>query len=325
MAKYFQTSAIKRLAAALCLGIVPVFSLENTNIPGYDELYQGFDFNRLRAELSFEHDQYPDLTATLIVDNETLYKNIPGTLQSNTSIYRAYLEYSGASHLWIIGKQRIPLGVGKFWNPIDVFNPIDIQAIEPNERPGTDTIRYEYAINELSNIDVNIAQGKGSIRAKGYLEFADVALIGVWDDDSDLDILGWEIEGELADTGIELRSEGGSYHNRTTGSRHAEFILGAEYGFANSLVLLGEYHYLDALNIDQIGLSASFIPAILWTCSVLSVTDLNDGSGFVSPVLEYSLSDEMTLSAGAFLFHGAGNSNFGAGSDRFYMRWFIHF
>ena len=325
MAKYFQTSVVRKILVAVCLGIIPGFSLENTNIPGYDELYNEFDFNRLRAEFTLKHEQYHDFTATVTVDNETLYRENPGILASDTSIYRAYFEYSGARHFWVIGKQRIPLGVGKFWNPIDVFNPIDIQAIEPNERPGTETVRYEYAINELSNIDANISRGKRSVRVKGYLEFVDVALVGEWDDDNDLDIIGWEIEGELADTGIELRSEGGSFHNRKSGSRHTEFIVGAEYGFINSLVLLGEYHYLDALDIDQVGLSVSFIPVILWNCSLLTVTDLDDGSGFISPVLEYSLSDEMTLSAGAFFYHGADDSNLGAGSSRFFMRWFIHF
>ena len=325
MEDYSQTSVIKRILAAAYFGIVPGFSLENTNIPGYDELYQQFDYNRLRAELTLEHDRYPDVIATLIVDNETLYKANPGSLTNDTSIYRAYLEYRGARHFWVVGKQRIPLGVGRFWNPIDVFNPINIEAIEPNERPGTDTIRYEYALSDLSNIDVNVAEGKGAVRVKGYLEFADVALIGEWDEDSNQDILGWEIEGELATTGIELRSEGGSFHNRQSGRRHTEFIAGAEYGFANSLILLGEYHYIDVPGTDQIGLSASFMPAMLWTCSLMSVTDLNDGSGFVSPVVEYSLSDEMTLSAGAFMYHGTDSSTFGGGFNRFYMRWFIHF
>jgi len=325
MAEYSPISVIKRILAVACFGIVPGFSLENTNIPGYDELYQQFYYNRLRAELSLEHDRYPDVIATVIVDNETLYKANPGSLINNTSIYRAYLEYRGARHFWTVGKQRIPLGVGRFWNPIDVFNPINIEAIEPNERPGTETIRYEYALNELSNIDVNVAEGKGAVRVKSYLAFADVALIGEWDEDMDQDIIGWEIEGELAATGIELRSEGGSFHNRQSGKRHTEFIAGAEYGFANSLVLLGEYHYTDVPRTDQIGLSASFMPGMLWTCSLMSVTDIGDGSGFVSPVVQYSLSDEMTLNAGVFMYHGPDSSSFGDGFDRCYIRWFIHF
>jgi len=327
MENYFPTPVNKkyRLLAAAYLGIVPGFSLENTNIPGYDDLYQFFEYNRLRAELSLESKEYPDLTATLIVDNETYYRENPGSLINKTSIYRAYFEYRGASHYWVIGKQRIPLGVGRFWNPIDVFNPIDIEAIEPGERPGTDTIRYEYAMGSLSNVDVNVAQGKGAIRIKGYLEFVDVALVAEWDEDENLDIIGWELEGELAATGIELRSEGGSFHNRKSGQRHTELIVGAEYGFVNSLLLTGEYHYTDVPRKDEFGISASFQPTMLWSCSLMNVTETDDGSGFVSPVLEYSLSDEMTLSAGAFLYYGNENSIYGPNPGRLYVRWFVHF
>jgi len=326
MARYLQTSVIKeRILAAAFLGLVPGISLENSNIAGYDDLYQYFDYNRLRAELTLEHEHYSDFSAKLIVDNETTYKNDPGSLVNRTSVYRAYMEYAGVNHLWVVGKQRIPLGVGRFWNPIDVFNPINIEAIETDQRPGTDTIRYEYAISELSNIDVNVASGKGAVRVKGYLDFADVALVAEWDDDQDQDIIGWELEGELLSTGIELRSEGGSFHNRTSGQRHTEFIAGAEYGFANSLVLLGEYHYLDGPRRDELGVLASFQPAMLWTCALMTVTDLDDGSGFFSPVVEYSLSDEMTLSTGAFVYYGAQNSYYGSGDDRLYLRWFVHF
>ncbi len=314
-----------RFLAAAYLGIVPSFSLENTNIPGYDDLYQFFDYNRLRGELILEHEKYPDLTATLTVDNESLYKEAPGSLKNETSIYRAYLEYTGSKHFWVAGKQRIPLGVGRFWNPIDVFNPIDIQAIEPNERPGTNSIHYEYAMSQLSNIDATIAEGKGALRVKGYLEFADVALVGEWDEDNNLDIIGWELEGELSSTGIEIRSEGGSFHDRKSGKRHTEFIAGAEYGFANSLVLTGEYHYLDGPRRDELGLSASFQPTMLWVCYLTTVMALDDGSGFISPVVEFSLSDEMTLSGGAFVYHGAENSIYGYNPDRLYIRWFIHF
>jgi hypothetical protein len=327
MENCFQTSVIKitRILAAACCGIVPGFSLENTNVPGYDDLYQLFDYNRLRAEVTLEHDKYPNIAATVIIDNETYYKDNSGSFTNTTTLYRAYFEYMGADHSWVIGKQRIPLGVGRFWNPIDVFNPIDIQAIEADERPGTETIRYEYALNRLSNLDVNVAEGKGALRLKGYLEFADVALVAEWDEDQNLDIIGWELEGELAGTGIELRSEGGSFHNRETGKRHSEFIIGAEYGFTNSLVLTGEYHYVGLVRNDEFGASASFQPTMLWTCFLLTVINFDDGSGFVSPVVEYSLSDEMTLSGGAFVYHGTENSIYGHNPDRLYVRWFIHF
>jgi hypothetical protein len=329
MANYFQilvkNKSRFRFLAAAYLGIFPSFSLENTNISGYDDLYQLFDYNRLRGEIILDHDRYSDLSATLIVDNESLYKENPGGLGNKASIYRAYLEYRGSKHYWVLGKQRISLGVGRFWNPMDVFNPIDIQAIEPNERPGIDSIHYEYALSQLSNIDFTLAKGKGTLRMKGYLDFADIALVAEWDDSQNIEIIGWELEGELAETGIELRTEGGSFHNRDNGIRHTEFIVGAEYGFANSLVLTGEYHFIDDPELDEFALSASIQPTMLWTCYLINVVDLDDGSGFILPILEYALSDEMTLSGGAFVYHGDENSIYGFSPDRFYIRWFIHF
>ena len=64
---------------------------------------------------------------------------------------------------------------------------------------------------------------------------------------------------------------------------------------------------------------------MLWICSLITVTDIDDGSGFIAPVVEYSLTDEMTLSGGAFVYHGSEDSIYGLTPDRLYIRWFIHF
>lgn len=307
------------------MGIAPSLVFENTNIGGYDDEHHAGDFNRLRAEVTLEHEKYHDLIAKLIVDNETYYTSTPSRLQNITSIYRGYVQYRGVEHFWSIGKQRIPLGVGRVWNPVDVFNPIDSEAIETDERPGTESIRYEYAFSELSNVDATISRDKGAVRIKGFLEYGDVAIIGLWDEENDQDIIGWELEGQFMETGIELRSEGGSFHNRSTGDRYTEFILGAEYGFANSLTLLAEYKHSDEYNTDQMGVLASFQPAMLWLGYVLAIENLDDQSGFIAPSVEYSLSDEMTLSAGAFLYFGDEDDEFGSAGNRYYMRWFVHF
>ncbi|MCI5222050.1 MAG: hypothetical protein D3924_05110, partial [Candidatus Electrothrix sp. AR4] len=42
---------------------------------------------------------------------------------------------------------------------------------------------------------------------------------------------------------------------------------------------------------------------MLWTCSLLGITSLEDSSGFVAPSVGYSLSDEMTLNLGAFFYY----------------------
>lgn len=307
------------------VGLTPHLAMENTNIAGYDEEHDVSDFNRVRGEITLDHAKYPDVVANLTIDNEMYYTSTPNSLQNITSIYRGYIQYRGVEHFWSIGKQRIPLGVGRVWNPIDVFNPIDSEAIETDERKGTESIRYEYALSELSNIDATLALDKGAVRVKGYLEYADVALIGLWDEDNELDIIGWELEGQLMETGIELRSEGGTFHDRSTGDRYLDYIVGAEYGFANSLTLLAEYRYAGEFSIDYLGAQAGFQPGMLWTCNLLLVENLDDNSGFISPSVEYSLSDEMTLSAGAFVYYGNDDSEYGLDANRYYFRWFVHF
>ena len=67
-----------------------------------------------------------------------------------------------------------------------------------------------------------MAQDKAAMRIKGFLEYADVALVGLVDEDNDQDIIGWEPAGRLPETGIELRSEGGSFDDRSSGERHTE-------------------------------------------------------------------------------------------------------
>lgn len=318
-------NGLQRVMAVGLLGISPELALENTNILGYDQARYTTDFNRLRADLSLSHEKYQDVVGKLIVDNKTQYTSNTDSLQNRTSLYRAYVQYRGSEHFWSAGKQRIPLGVGRIWNPIDVFNPVDSEAVEPDEREGTEALRYEYALNNLSNLDATLARRKGAIRLKGFLEYGDVALVGLVDEENDRDIIGWELEGEILETGIELRSEGGSFHDRTSGERHTEFIVGAEYGFANSLTLLAEYKFSDEDEGDYLGGSLSLQPALLWVCNLLAVNSLKDGSGFVAPSVEYSLSDEMTLGLGAFFYYGDEEDIFGSAADRYYLRWFVHF
>ncbi len=319
---------MKSLVNILLAGIMGISSdlaFENTNICAYREEYHVTDLNRLRADLILEHKQLTNLFARLIIDNKSIAAEKPTTLQNTTKIYRSYLQYRGEKHFWSLGKQRIPLGVGRIWNPIDLFNPVNIQQIESDEREGSNSIRYEYALNDLTNFDATVAKDKGAVRLKGYLDYVDIALVGEWDNDKALDIVGWELEGELFNSGIELRSEGGLFHNRTDNRRYARYIIGAEYGFTNSLTLRAEYSRVGDRHRDYLGSQASYQPGMLWRLSLLTVYGFDDRSGFIAPGVEYCVGDEVTLSGGAFLYYGGDNSEFGPMSNRYYLRWFIHF
>ena len=300
------------------------YSFENTQIGTYKEGERFADYNRLRLKSQVDDDRLPGLSATVIVDNRTHYSR-EDDFDNELVLHRGYLEYGTEKHLLIAGRQRIPFGVGRIWNPIDIFNPVDSTSIEPVERQGVDAIRYEYAISELSNFDLTVAKDRGSARLKGFLGGADMALVTVIDNDEGQIIIGWEIEGELGDTGIDLRSEGGSFYDRSTKEYHTEFIIGGEYGFANSLTFLLEYYYNDDTAVDHFGITISCQPFTLLTFNILAMINLDDHSTLLAPTLSYSLSDEMTLAGGLFLYNGENGDGFGDRENMVFIKWFVHF
>ncbi len=313
------------LLVASLFAVTPELALENTNIISYDEDRQWADYNRFRVDLSLTHQQYNKFSGKLIVDNETRYVERPSSLRNKTLIYRGYLQYRGATHLWTIGRQRIPFGVGRVWNPIDVFDPIDFQAKEVDERRGTEAIHYEYAVSPLANLDLTAAKEKMAARLKGFLEVADLALVAVWDDENDRDIIGWELQGEIGQTGIEVRSEGGSFHDRRHQERYSEFVVGAEYGFSNSLTLLGEYKYNDDNQLDYLAGQLAYQFSMLWSGQILGIINLDDHGTFITPTFSYSAADEITISGGALFYHGGSDDEFGSQADQLFLRLFVHF
>jgi len=295
-------------------GIELKTNLENSNIANYQKESGTTDYNRVRLTLDIDSKGWEDLNAKIIIDNENIYSFKNSDNKNRSRFYRAYIQYSTDIHFFSIGLQRVPFGVGRIWNPIDIFNPINITAIETDERKGTESIRYEYAINSLSNLDITLSTNKQAARVKGYLDIADVALVFVKDQQNSQDIIGYEAEGELPKTDITLRSEGGYF----TDTDSYRYIIGAEYGFENSLTLLGEFYHDTYLKNRKLALNLSYQYSALLYLNFLAIEDFDNDSRLISPSFTYSLSDESTVSAGAFL-EDKNTQN------RYYIHYFINF
>lgn len=258
-------------------------------------------------------------------------------------LYRLYGGYADEKQSVVFGLQKISMGVGRIWNPADLFNPVNPLALEPDEVYGVFGLSYTYALSELSEVMAVAAQRedhsfKYAARLKGYLGFADIAVDFVTADD--VLMIGYELEGELFDTGIELRSEGGYFKDKIQKDSFFQAIFGADYGFENSLILTGEWLYssktFDLLSIlpresglrdnlmpshDYLGLSAQYEFDMLLRGSLFGIESIDDESFYISPVLLYSLSDDMSLSLGAMLYGGGNDSEFGAIGNTYYLLW----
>lgn len=256
-------------------------------------------------------------------------------------LYRLYGEYIKGRHYVTAGLMRAAFGVGRIWTPVDFFNPLNSLSIETDEREGVFGTMYEYALSDLSVIQFVIAEKrdettKKAVRLKGYLEFADVAVLGY--DSEQMQFAGYELDARVGETDFAFRSEGGSYTDKRTDTTYTKYILGADYGFENSLTILVEYLYnglkadpLMGLNVNShrehnyLGSVLGYQPSPLLVLNFTAIRNLDDASFFLSPNAVYSLSDESTLTIGMTGFGGEESSEFGAYPDTYYLRWYHHF
>lgn len=271
-------------------------------------------------------------------------------------LYRLYGGYEDNKNRVVAGLQNISMGVGRIWTPTNLFNPKNSYALEPDETFGVAALSYTRYLSSTSHITVVTSQKKDNTfkyaaRYKTFLDFADFAFDAISSDDTKM--LGYEIEGNLYDTGVELRSEGAYIKsNLNIGlvtQKEKELyqaILGAEYGFVNGLNIAVESYYSSKkfsyedtlLNTDSevlpnlvysnfyTGLMFSYSFNIFLDASLLYIESFNDtNSRFISPTLTYTLNNYNSFSIGAMILDGDNNSEFGRFNNTYYFKYLLSF
>jgi len=74
-----------------------------------------------------------------------------------TNIERFWLEYKTTRMAVRAGRQRINWGIATTWNPNDIFNAYNFLDFDYEERPGSDAVKLQYFINDLSNVDMAVS------------------------------------------------------------------------------------------------------------------------------------------------------------------------
>ncbi|MCH9739220.1 MAG: hypothetical protein K0U38_00040 [Epsilonproteobacteria bacterium] len=346
--------------------------IENSNfsISQDDTLY---NYNRLRLQSNYSHENF---FATFIGDGvnyygkeyidsstfnflkaqqsdtpfrtQTDFKNY-GNGASYAKLYRLYGGYEDEKNRVVIGVQNIAMGVGRIWTPTNIFNPKNSYALEPDETFGVAALSYTRHLDDMSQIMVVSSQKednsfKSALRYKTFLEVADVALNIISSDDTTM--VGYEVEGNLGDTGVEVRSEGAYIKHEFKNMKTTEFtqmIVGADYGFKNGVTLVGEmlyssdtFSYNKLLANQQSDIISNMVNSNLYTALGLSksfnifldgslsyISSLNENHAhFLSSNLTYTLDDYNTFSVGALLYRG---DIFNGLGDSYYFRYGLSF
>lgn len=345
------------------------YRVDNTNFT-ISENSMVYNYDRLRFYADFVDANF---FGTLIADGVNYYGNeyvdsnnfaILKTIESDTpfstqtgfhdysqgssyaKLYRLYGGYEDEKNRVVAGLINITMGVGRVWNPTNLFNPKNSYALEPDEVFGVAGVSYTRYINDTSNVTGVVSQrADHSFQYAGmYKTFIDTLEIGLnVVKSNDTQMIGYEIESNLYDSGVEVRSEGTYIENDTD---FFQGILGADYGFLNGITLVAEALYSSKkfsyqeriLNIDS-EIASNLVGSNLYTAlslsygfnifldgSLLYIESFNDkNSRFISPSLTYTLNDYNILSLGAMVQDGSAGSEFGSLENSYYFKWALSF
>ena len=271
-------------------------------------------------------------------------------------LYRLYGGYEDSLNRVVVGLQNISMGVGRIWTPTNLFNPKNVYALEPDETFGVVAISYTRHLSDTSHIMIIASQKeddsfKYAARYNTFLDFTDLAIDVISSDETTM--LGLEVEANLADTGVEVRSEIAYIKNSMKSSlntaENIEFtqaIVGADYGFENGVTVIAEALYSSEdftyqeilLNFNSeilpnlvyskfyTALSLSYSFNIFLDGSLIYIESFNDkNSRFISPTLSYTLNDYNSFMLGAMMQNGDSGSEFGALENTYYFKWSLSF
>lgn len=123
-------------------------------------------------------------------------------------LYRGFVQFESKHFEATVGRQRIPWGVGRLWNPIDRFNAIPPLALQPDQSAGIDAVDVRWLISGFTFLEGVFAPARSSddrsyaLRLHGVARDVDYSLVaGVFEEAW---TLGFDLAGNLGDAAARL-------------------------------------------------------------------------------------------------------------------------
>ncbi len=225
------------------------------------------------------------------------------------------------------GRQRISWGVGRVWQPTDLFNPLNPANFSKIEKDGVDAVSTKIYIGNFTDLELvyNNTMSKykdnfGGRFRTNYKEYDLSAVAGYFDGRI---VVGGDFTGNLYDAGFRgefiYSLKGGNFEKE-----FLKFILGLDYQFDKNIYTLIEYQHNgegticrycydytrlvsgEILNVgmNYIAVNANYRINDLTNAGISNNINLNDGSGFASVSGIYQLTQSWQLNLTAMLTYG---------------------
>jgi hypothetical protein len=185
-------TSLTRVRGRLDLRITPRLSAALA----YDHELRAGNLDTFEAQLgrAIDTQQWAPLDWTIIEGDSFSWDHL---------FYRLHLDYE-SEHVGVtLGRQRIPWGVGRLWNPIDRFNAIGPLAIESDQSGGVDAVNARLRFSGFTYLQGVYAAAEDSddqsyaARLHGVFRNVDYSLVaGVFEKAL---ALGFDLDGNLGD------------------------------------------------------------------------------------------------------------------------------
>lgn len=247
-----------------------------------------------------------------------------------------------------IGRQRINWGVNMVWQPNDIFNTFNYLNFNYPERPGSDAIRVQYYTGYTSNLDVayKIDHKERSTYAARYAfnhwNYDWQVMGGVMNQEYYVAGLGWS--GDIKGAGFS--GEASYYAPMITDTAFKETLMATisfNYTFSNSLYIHTSFLYnsrgtkgkagrgfftiidnisaLDyTLSKGQIFAQISYPLTPLIQLDMSGILNPFDGSFYLGPSVNFSLTEDVSLYLIAQTFFGESGSEYGDFGQMYFAR-----
>ena len=161
----------------------------------------------------------------------------------HSNLERAWLEYRKTNWQIRAGRQRINWGMTNTWNPNDIFNSYNFLDFDYEERPGSDAIRAQYSVNDLSQAELAAAvteQGPvlAARYATNYRQYDLQWTAGIYRHSFTAG-LGWA--GSIRDAGF--KGEAQFYADRSEGLSRLLLVMESDYMFQSGWYVSGTVLY----------------------------------------------------------------------------------
>ena len=298
------------------------------NILNYGQMV--YDYYPLMADMAIQEFGLMDLTHTWTNDSSYFFY---------TNIDRANINFTHKNLEVIAGRQRINWGINTVWNPNDIFNTFNYFDFDYAERPGCDAIKVQYYTGSTSS-----AQFAWKVDSENKNTIAGMYNFNKWNYDfqafgglmRDDIVVGGGWSGQIKSAGF--NGEATYFHpvdNFSDTSSTVVLSAGTNYTFPSSLFIhtsiiynsdgtTGKAYMGDFVvgnrNVSAKTLTPSrmeifgemayqITPLVRGTLA--GIINPYDGSAFIGPSVDISLTDNVGLLLIGQLFFGDEKTEYG--------------